>query len=71
MQNNAYNLISFDTSAYEQVAKLEITPTPDSILRAFMTWKALDAPVEIAPETLPSFEREGFTVVEWGGCRIN
>lgn len=70
MENNAYNLISFDTSAYEDIAKLDITPSPDSILRVFMTWQALDEPVEIAPQTLPSFERGGFTVVEWGGTEI-
>ena len=70
MEHNAWNLISFDTEMYLENAKLTITPAPDSMLRVFMTWKALDAPVEIAPQTLPTFERVGFTVVEWGGAEI-
>ena len=45
-------------------------PAPDSILRVFMAWQALDAPIEIEPQTLPTFERAGFTVVEWGGSEI-
>ncbi len=67
MQGNPYNLITFQKDAYERTAPLTITPTPDSILRVFMVYEALEEPVEIeAPEITP-FVREGFTVVEWGG----
>lgn len=38
------------------------------MLRVFMAWQPLDEPVEIEPQVLESFEREGFTVVEWGGA---
>ena len=67
LQENEYNLISFQGDNYTSAAKLEITPTPDSILRVFMAAKPLDAPVEIAPQEFEGFERKGFTVVEWGG----
>ena len=67
LQENEYNLISFQGEAYTSAAKLEITPTPDSILRVFMAAKPLDAPVEIAPQEFEGFRRSGFTVVEWGG----
>ena len=67
LQKNEYNLISFQSEAYTAVAELEITPTPDSILRVFMAAKPLSAPVEIAPQEFAGFERMGFTVVEWGG----
>ena len=70
MENNAYNLISFQGENYTNAARLEITPTPDSVLRVFMAWQALDAPIKIEPQTLPTFERTGFTVVEWGGSEI-
>ena len=33
----------------------------------FMTFAASEEYVEIQPQTLPSYERNGFTVVEWGG----
>lgn len=70
MEHNAWNLISFDTSVYQENAKLTVSPAPDSLLRVFMTWQALDAPIQIAAQILPTFERTGFTVVEWGGAEI-
>ena len=71
MEHNAYNLISFQQEKYTDIAKLDINPAPDSVLRVFMAWQAIDEPVEIEPQPLPSFERKGFTVVEWGGAEIN
>ena len=68
MQDNPYNLISFQSEAYTDAAKLDIDPTPDSVLRVFMAWKPLGRPQNIEPQTFASFERNGFTVVEWGGC---
>jgi hypothetical protein len=70
MEGNAYNLISFQGSDYTDHAELTIDPEPDSILRVFMAWKSLDEPVEVEPQELPSFTRQGFTVVEWGGCEV-
>lgn len=70
MEENAYNLISFQKETYTENAKLMIDPAPDSLLRVFMAWKGLEEPVEIAPQKLDGFERTGFTVVEWGGTEI-
>ena len=67
MEHNAYNLISFQTDAYEAAAKLTVEPAPDSMLRVFMTWKSVPAKVDVEPQTIAPFVREGFTVVEWGG----
>lgn len=70
MQENAYNLITFQQEAYTETAQLDILPKPDSVLRVFMAFKPLEAPVQIeAPEIMP-FERIGFTVVEWGGAAL-
>ena len=66
MEHNAYNLISFQTDAYEDVARLDITPTPDSVLRVFMTWKPVAMYRDMEPQSFAPFVREGFTVVEWG-----
>ena len=71
MQENAYNLISFQTDNYEANAPLTINPVPDSMHRVYMAYKPLTSPVEIEPQTFESFERTGFTVVEWGGCVVN
>ena len=70
MEGNPYNQISFQQEAYTDSAKLTVTPAPDSILRVFMVWKPLDKPVDIPAQTLPAFERHGFTLVEWGGAKV-
>ena len=70
MEGNPYNLISFQTDAYTAHAALTVTPQPDSMLRVFMAWKPLRAPVELPAQELPAFSRSGFTVIEWGGARI-
>lgn len=70
MQDNPYNLITFQTDKYTDSAKLHITPEPDSILRVFMAYKVLDKPIEIEEPTITPFERTGFTVVEWGGSEV-
>ena len=67
MQDNPYNVISFQTEAYTDSAKLDITPQPDTTIRVFMTWYTSDEAVEIPAQTLVSTERNGFTAVEWGG----
>lgn len=70
MEKNPYNLISFQNEVYEESAKLTVSPQPDSLLRVFMAWKGVDAPVEITAQTVEPFVRKGFTVVEWGGCQV-
>ena len=70
MEQNPYNLISFQAGAYTGHAVLTVTPEPDSILRVFMAWKPLEAPVELLAQDLPAFSRTGFAVVEWGGAEV-
>lgn len=70
MQNNPYNLIHFAGEQYTQTAPLTITPTPDSMLRVFMVYKPLQEEVAIKEQPLQSFERKGFTVIEWGGTEV-
>ena len=70
MQENAYNLISFQTDAYTDHAELLIDPAPDTLIRVFMAWKPLEKAVELPAQTLSAPERTGFTVVEWGGSEV-
>ena len=70
MQPNAYNLITFQGSAYTDGAVLEIIPKPDALLRVFMAYKPLIKRMELPPQELKPFKRRGFTVVEWGGACI-
>lgn len=70
MEGNAYNLIAFQTDVYTEHAALTIDPAPDTLIRVFMAWKPLNAPVEVAPQDLKAPARIGFTAVEWGGAEV-
>ena len=70
MQDNPYNIISFQADAYTQAAQLHIDPEPNTLLRVFMAWKPADSPVDIPTQELAAPERVGFTVVEWGGSLV-
>lgn len=71
MAGNLYNQIHFAGSEYTKLAPLHITPQPESLLRVFMAYKPLHKPVEVSPQTFPTFERTGFTAVEWGGTELS
>lgn len=70
LEQNPYNLISFQQEAYTDSAGLTVTPQPDSVLRVFMACKPLKKPVDIPEQQLVPTEREGFTLVEWGGALV-
>ena len=70
MQENAYNLISFQQENYTEQAKLDIHPAPDSVLRVFMAFRSLEKTIEVKPQEFQPFERNGFTVVEWGATEV-
>ena len=70
MEQNEYNIISFQTDIYTDAAKLEVNPAPDTLLRVFQAWKAADSFAEMPVQELTAPERNGFTVVEWGGTEI-
>ena len=72
MQNNKYNFIRFETKEeIDENMPLNITPTPNTVIRVVMEFKPLDNKIEIKEQSLPETPvREGFTVVEWGGTKI-
>ena len=70
MEQNPYNLIAFQTEAYTYRAALEVEPAPDTVIRVFMAWQGLEKAVEIQPQTLTAPDRQGFTLVEWGGTEV-
>ena len=70
MERNPYNVISFQTDIYTDAAQLEVTPTPDTMIRVFMAWQACDRFVDLTEQELRAPERSGFTVIEWGGTEV-
>ena len=68
LEKNEKSLVYFElTNERESVNKINITPTPDSLLRIVIHIKKVDKKVNIKEEKLTTFERVGFTAVEWGG----
>ena len=57
MQDNAYNLISFQQDVYTDSAKLTVDPVPDTLLRVFMAWQPSEKFVDLPAQEL-SGERE-------------
>lgn len=68
MKGNRYNVIHFAAEQYTDNAKLDISPSPDTLIRVFMVFTASDEFVDIPMQQLEKAPvRTGFTVVEWGG----
>ena len=54
----------------EENMPLIINPVPDTVIRIVMNFKGLDTPIKVEDQKLRTPERNGFTVVEWGGTEI-
>lgn len=65
--------IHFVTDAsYDDIAPIQMEPTPDSQFRLFMVWKSVSNEFETpTAQELPSADRNGLTLIEWGGARIS
>ena len=70
MEQNPYNIISFQTDIYTDAAQLEVNPAPDTLIRVFMAWQASENAMALPAQELTAPERNGFTVVEWGGTEL-
>lgn len=48
-------------------AELNINPRPDNVYRIYMIWSAVAEPFDVQEQQIPSANRDGFNVLEWGG----
>ena len=70
MQKDPYYLVRFiDQEKIEEMAPLRIDPDPDTVIRVLMDFRGLGEKVEMEEPEITTPERQGFTVVEWGGIR--
>ncbi len=68
LEKNGHSLVYFEqTKERDQYSKINITPAPDSILRISMHVKKVNGKVNIKEQKLETFNRVGFSAVEWGG----
>lgn len=71
LENNKYNLIRFlSKEEIDEQMSLNITPTPDTIIRIFMIYKPLNKKESIKEQQLTKVERHGYSVIEWGGSLV-
>ncbi len=71
---NEFNNVTFEfNEACDTYAILDIVPKPEHVNRVYMIWGKADASVSdanITPQELPTLDRSGFDVMEWGGVQI-
>ncbi len=71
LQRNHYNYIRFEfNDDCDKYAELDIEPKPDNLYRINMLWKTIDSRIPIENQEMIRINRDGFTVVEWGGQKI-
>lgn len=71
LEENEYNLIRFlSMDEINKQMSLDITPTPDTLIRIFMIYKPIDKKISIKEQELIKVERSGYTVIEWGGSLV-
>lgn len=72
LQENEYNYIRF--ASMEEIndyMPLNVDPQPDTVIRILMLYKPLDTAIEVNEQQLgPTPSRDGFTLVEWGGSKM-
>ena len=72
LENNKYNYIRFQTmDEINNNMGLDINPKPDTLIRVRMEYKSLDKKIKVKEQKLTRINRQGYTVVEWGGTNVN
>ena len=73
LESAPYNFIRFQTIDEQNTnMPLIVEPAPQTVIRVMMEYSNLDAPIDVPEQSLPSKpEHNGFTVVEWGGTKID
>ena len=77
LEKNKYNYIRFvTTEEYNEIMPIELKDNegneviPDSLIRILMVYKPLNHRIDVEEQEIKTPQRNGFTVVEWGGCEI-
>jgi hypothetical protein len=64
-----YRIAFLQTEEMNRLAPMQINPTPNRLYRIFIDWFPLATrpTAVLEPQVLQKIQRQGFTVVEWGG----
>lgn len=65
-----YRISFFQNKDMNKFVPMSVSPAPDTVIRVFLDWSPLENNnLSIQPEELTHINRQGFTVVEWGGLK--
>ena len=68
LEQNEMSIVKYTlTDELQNKNALIIEPKPDSLLRVNIDIKKVDKKINIKKQELPTFNRTGFTAIEWGG----
>jgi hypothetical protein len=70
LDEDGYYVIAFvDQSELDVHAPLTVVPAPDTSIRVYFDYEVYDKPVRVKEQVLrPGADRNGFTLIEWGGA---
>jgi len=70
LDEDGYYVIAFvDQAELDEHAPLTVEPAPDTSIRVYFDYKVYDKPVRVKDQVLkPGADRNGFTIIEWGGA---
>ena len=66
---NVFIHFLFDDECNEY-AELIIEPSPDNLNRVYIVWAPCDSKLQASEQELSKLNRDGFTVLEWGGQEV-
>ena len=64
-----YQFSLIQNNELDKLFPMTVSPKPQSSIRVFLDWKALDKQSQISQQQLISYPRTGYTMVEWGGLK--
>lgn len=71
LENNKYNYIRFASmNEINENMPIEINPKPETLIRVLMIYKKLDNKIDVKEQELTKVDRNGYTVIEWGGTEL-
>ena len=72
LEKNKYNYIRFQTmEEINDNMELNIIPKPETLIRIRMEFKPLKEKIKVKEQILQPVNRNGYTVVEWGGTNVD
>ncbi|WP_188051031.1 carboxypeptidase-like regulatory domain-containing protein [Flavobacterium sp. GP15] len=71
LEKNETNFVHFySNSDYDVFSTNAVNPKPETSIRVFMEFYAVENKTEIPEQKLVKTQRKGFTLVEWGGADV-